>query len=128
MSKLIQASGAAAAATMASRILGFARETVYAGFYGDTAVASAFVAAFTIPNLFRRLLGEGALTSVFVPVFIRREKEEGPEAALRGGAAVVIAVAGLCCPTRRSCAWPPCSWRCSTPGATTSCRRWARPP
>lgn len=96
MSKLIQASGAAAAATMASRVLGFARETVYAGFYGDTAVASAFVAAFTIPNLFRRLLGEGALTSVFVPVFARREKEEGSEAAMRGGASVVVAVAGLC--------------------------------
>lgn len=96
MSKLIKASGAAAAATMASRVLGFLRETAYAGFFGDTAVASAFVAAFTIPNLFRRLLGEGALTSVFVPVFTRREREEGPEAAMRGGAAVSLAVAGLC--------------------------------
>ena len=96
MSKLIQSSGAAAAATLASRVLGFLRETAYAGFFGDTAVASAFVAAFTIPNLFRRLLGEGALTAVFVPVFARREKEEGPEAAMRGGTAVAWAVAGLC--------------------------------
>jgi len=96
MSKLIKAAGAAAAATMASRVLGFLRETAYAGFYGDTAVASAFVAAFTIPNLFRRLLGEGALTAVFVPAFARREREAGREAAMRGGAAVTLAVAGLC--------------------------------
>ncbi len=96
MSKLVQSSGAAAAATLASRVLGFLRESTYAWFFGDTAVASAFIAAFTIPNLFRRLLGEGALTAVFVPVFARREREEGPEAALRGGAAVTLAVAGAC--------------------------------
>jgi len=96
MSKLLKSSGAVAAATFLSRILGFLRETAYSGFYGDTAVASAFVLAFTIPNLFRRLLGEGALTAVFVPVFLRKEKSDGLEATWHGAAAVVSAVAAFC--------------------------------
>ena len=50
-------------ATLLSRILGMAREMVYARFMGDGMVASAFFYAFQVPNLFRRLLGEGALTA-----------------------------------------------------------------
>ena len=44
---------------MTSRVLGMVREMVYAGFMGNTWVASAFTLAFQVPNLFRRLLGEG---------------------------------------------------------------------
>ena len=44
-------------ATLLSRILGMAREMVYARFMGDGMVASAFFYAFQVPNLFRRLLG-----------------------------------------------------------------------
>jgi len=50
-----------------SRILGFIRDMLCGGFFGW--VWDAFVLAFTIPNLFRRLFGEGALSSAFIPTF-----------------------------------------------------------
>jgi putative peptidoglycan lipid II flippase len=96
MSKLLKSSGAVAIATMLSRVLGFLRESAYSGFFGDTPVASAFILAFTIPNLLRRLLGEGALTAVFVPIFTQKEREEGQEATWRGAAAVISALLVVC--------------------------------
>ena len=60
MSQMLKSSGAMGAATLASRVLGMVREMAYARFMGDGWVAGAFTLAFTIPNLFRRLLGEGA--------------------------------------------------------------------
>ncbi len=54
---------------MTSRLLGMVREMVYAAFMGNTWEASAFILAFQVPNLFRRLLGEGALTAAFIPIF-----------------------------------------------------------
>ena len=65
------------AATLTSRILGMVREMVYANFMGDTPVASAFKLAFQIPNLFRRLLGEGALSAAFIPIFKDKERKAG---------------------------------------------------
>src|SRR6185437_14328419 len=67
---MLKSSGALAGATLASRILGLARDTVYSNFMGTTAVASAFMLAFQVPNLFRRLLGEGALSGLFVSASI----------------------------------------------------------
>lgn len=96
MSKLLQSSGAVALATMLSRVLGFLRESAYSGFFGDTPVASAFYLAFVGPNLLRRLLGEGALTAVFVPIFTQKEKAEGKEATWRGAAAVISALVLVC--------------------------------
>ena len=96
MSRMLKSSGAVAIATLLSRILGFLRESAYSGFFGDTPVASAFYLAFVFPNLLRRLLGEGALTAVFVPVFKQRERDEGIEATWRGAAAVVSAVVIVC--------------------------------
>ena len=58
-----------AVATFASRILGLVRDVIIFASLGATALSSAFLIAFTIPNLFRRLLGEGALTSAFVPIY-----------------------------------------------------------
>lgn len=72
---MLKSSGAVGAATLTSRVFGLIREIVYARFMGDSWVASAFVMAFMIPNLFRRLLGEGALTAAFIPVFKQKEKE-----------------------------------------------------
>ena len=74
MSRLLKSSGAVGTATLISRILGFARESVYASFMGVGLVSDAFFYALTIPNLFRRLLGEGALTAAFIPVFKEKEK------------------------------------------------------
>ena len=88
-----------AGATLASRLLGMVREICYARFMGDGLVAGAFVLAFMIPNLFRRLLGEGALMSAFIPVFKEQEKNLGDQAmwrtanALISGLVLVLSVA-----------------------------------
>ena len=97
MSDMLKSSGAMAGATLASRVLGMVREICYARFMGDGLVAGAFVLAFMIPNLFRRLLGEGALTVAFIPVFKEQEKTKGEKAmwetanALISGLIVVLA-------------------------------------
>lgn len=79
-------------ATLFSRVLGMVRELVYAAFMGDGPVASAFKLAFQIPNLFRRLLGEGALTAAFVPIFKEKERTEGEKAMWQAANATMSAV------------------------------------
>lgn len=80
---MLKSSGAMAIATMLSRLLGMVRVILYARFMGDTAVAGAFSLAFAIPNLFRRLLGEGALTAAFVPIFKETETKQDETAMWR---------------------------------------------
>jgi putative peptidoglycan lipid II flippase len=77
MSRMLKSSGAMAFATLTSRVLGMVREIVYASFMGSSWVANAFAMAFMIPNLFRRLLGEGALTAAFIPTFKEKERTAG---------------------------------------------------
>ncbi len=96
MSRWLSSSGAAGAATLLSRILGFVRESAYAAFMGTGPVADAFFLAFQIPNLFRRLLGEGALSSAFIPVFKETERKDGVSAAWRVGLACTWAVFLAC--------------------------------
>src|SRR5689334_17044943 len=86
---MLKSSGAMAAATMASRVLGMVREMAYAAFMGNTWVASAFTLAFQVPNLFRRLLGEGALTAAFIPIFKHKEVKEGEAKMWRSANAVI---------------------------------------
>lgn len=92
MSQMLKSSGLMALATLTSRVLGMVREMVYAGFMGTGWVASAFFLAFQVPNLFRRLLGEGALTAAFIPIFKEKEKREGDVAMWRAANAVVSAL------------------------------------
>src|SRR6266436_6090113 len=89
MSQMLKSSGAMSAATLASRVLGLVREQVYARFMGTEAVAGAFQMAFTVPNLFRRLLGEGALTAAFIPIFKEKEKIAGEAEMWRAANAVI---------------------------------------
>lgn len=82
--------------TMASRILGFARDILIARVLGAGPVADAFFVAFRFPNLFRRLFAEGAFNAAFVPLFARRLEEEGAAAAKRFAEQVLaIMVAAL---------------------------------
>ncbi len=67
--------------TMASRVLGFVREMLIAATLGAGPVADAFFAAFRFPNLFRRLLAEGAFNTAFIPLFARALEEEGKQGA-----------------------------------------------
>lgn len=73
--------GVIAAFTMLSRCLGLTRDMLMAGIFGTGIYMSAFVVAFTIPNLFRRLFGEGALSAAFIPVFIEAKRREGTTSA-----------------------------------------------
>ncbi len=86
---MLKSSGAIALATLISRILGMVREMVYYSFMGVGWVNDAFQLAFTIPNLFRRLLGEGALTAAFIPIFKEKEKLEGEAEMWRASNAVI---------------------------------------
>ena len=79
--KLYQAFATVGGLTMVSRLLGFARDILIAAALGSGAVADAFFVAFRFPNLFRRLFGEGAFNSAFVPLFAKRLEGDGEEAA-----------------------------------------------
>ncbi len=78
-------------ATMASRVLGFAREAMIAAFLGAGPVADAFYAAFRFPNLFRRLFAEGAFNAAFIPLFAK-ELEAGGKTAAREFAEQILSV------------------------------------
>nr|WP_306768500.1 murein biosynthesis integral membrane protein MurJ [Roseomonas sp. AR75] len=67
--------------TMASRILGFARDMLIAAKLGAGPVADAFFVALKLPNLFRRLFGEGAFNAAFVPAFAGTYAAEGARQA-----------------------------------------------
>jgi putative peptidoglycan lipid II flippase len=66
---VVRAVGAIGLATLASRVLGYVRDMAVAGIFGAGPVTDAFFVAYRIPNLLRRLLGEGALSTAVVPVF-----------------------------------------------------------
>ncbi len=68
--------------TLVSRVGGLAREAVLSRVFGAGAVMDAFSFAFLVPNLFRRLFGEGALSAAFVPVYTRLQRDD-PETARR---------------------------------------------
>lgn len=89
--------------TMLSRVLGFVRDILAAAVLGTGPVADAFYVAFRFPNLFRRLFGEGAFNSAFVPIFASKFEGEGKEAArafaseaMSGLALVLVLLSALC--------------------------------
>jgi len=63
--------------TVVSRVLGLVRDQLALAIFGTSQIYSAFVTAFSLPNLFRRLLGEGALTAAFVPTLQEELHEHG---------------------------------------------------
>lgn len=67
------------ALTMGSRVLGLIRDVLFFSFFGTSAAGAAFIFAFTLPNLFRRMLGEGALASAVVPVLSEVFEKDGTE-------------------------------------------------
>lgn len=86
--------------TLASRILGFLREILLTAYIGPGPVMDAFVAAFRLPNMFRRFFAEGAFNAAFVPMFSKRleggENAEGfAQDAFNLLGAAVLALVGL---------------------------------
>ncbi|PHP28609.1 murein biosynthesis integral membrane protein MurJ [Limimaricola cinnabarinus] len=66
--------------TLLSRVFGFARDIMIAGYLGAGPVAEAFLVAFSLPNMFRRFFAEGAFNMAFVPMFSKKvEADEDPE-------------------------------------------------
>ncbi|WP_184012979.1 murein biosynthesis integral membrane protein MurJ [Rubricella aquisinus] len=66
--------------TLLSRVFGFARDLMIAAFLGSGPVAEAFLVAFSLPNMFRRIFAEGAFNTAFVPMFAKRlETGEGAQ-------------------------------------------------
>lgn len=80
---LLRSSAVVAVYTLLSRVLGYARDILIARYLGTVGVVEAFVVAFRFPNLFRRLVAEGAFTAAFVPMFAQKLEKEGRHAALR---------------------------------------------
>src|SRR5579872_962640 len=72
-----RAAGVVALAVLCSRVLGLAREQIFAALFGGGRVMDAFTIAFRIPNLLRDLFAEGALSTAFVTVFTRTAALEG---------------------------------------------------
>src|SRR6202047_2364513 len=67
--------------TLASRLLGFARDAMIAALLGTGPIADAFLVAFQLVNVVRRLLTEGALNAALVPAWLRVRETEGAIAA-----------------------------------------------
>jgi len=82
VSKSLKNISVVASATVLSRVLGLVRDQLGAAIFGASVLNTAFLSAFRLPNLFRRLLGEGALTAAFLPNLQHELHEHGKEGAL----------------------------------------------
>ncbi|MGE4660668.1 MAG: lipid II flippase MurJ, partial [Arenicellales bacterium] len=78
---MIKNVGTVGSMTLVSRITGLVRDIAFAQFLGSGALADAFFVAFRIPNFFRRIFGEGALSVAFVPVYSEYETRYPPARA-----------------------------------------------
>ena len=98
--KIARAAGAVSAATLISRVLGFARDMVLAFYLGATGLSDAFYVSFRIPNLLRGIFAEGTMASAFIPVLSEYRLKEGDEGA--SGlvkavfSAILVVVGGVC--------------------------------
>ena len=76
--------------TAISRVFGFVRDLVFAHILGAGPATDAFLIAFKLPNLFRRLTADGAMTNAFLPAFSHLRKQAGRSAALMFAAEIQI--------------------------------------
>lgn len=96
--KNVRSTWAISLLTMASRILGYAKFVFTVQMFSSMRwVSDAFFFAFRIPNLFRNLLGEGALSAAFLPVFVKENEQNGKASASRIASQVstLLALVGL---------------------------------
>ncbi len=96
---LFRSTGIVALSTLLSRVLGFVRDMLTAKYFGATGSLDAFFVAFRIPNLFRRLTAEGALSASFIPVYteylINRGDAEALKLAQKALSILVLFLTGL---------------------------------
>jgi putative peptidoglycan lipid II flippase len=79
--------------TLGSRITGLVRDSGMAAMFGNGPIMDAFTVAFRIPNLARRLFGEGALTAAFLPALVREMEHKGRDSAWRLSSALFVVLA-----------------------------------
>jgi putative peptidoglycan lipid II flippase len=91
---LLRSSGVVSFFTMLSRVMGLARDVVFARVIGAEAFADVFFVAFKIPNFFRRLFAEGAFAQAFVPI-LGEYRQQGSQAAVRSLISRVSGTLGL---------------------------------
>lgn len=100
----LRAAGLVGAITLVSRFLGLARDVVLGACLGASRMGDVFWAAFELPNLARRVLGEGSLSAFIVPIFTKVRGEKGEAAAWRfasnaltvmGAATLVLSALGI---------------------------------
>ncbi len=87
--------GVNSAATGICRVLGYVRDAVIAAVFGTSPVGSAFSVAFAVPNTLRRLFGEGAMASSFIPLFAERLHHDGRDAGFQAASLVLTLLAAL---------------------------------
>ena len=92
-SRLAKSAGIVGSATLASRVLGLARDQLLAFLFGAGNAMDAFYVAYRIPNLMRDLFAEGAMSAAFVPTFTRRLTQQGRAAAWHLGNQLINALA-----------------------------------
>src|SRR5688572_12975052 len=84
-SKLEKSTGRSAvlvgAGILLSRIVGLIRQRVFAHYFGNSAAADSFTAAFRIPNFLQNVFGEGALSASFIPVYAKLLAKDEEEAS-----------------------------------------------
>ena len=78
---LLKSLAAVSSMTLLSRVLGFVRDTIIARTFGAGIASDAFVVAFKLPNLLRRIFAEGAFSQAFVPILAEYKAQQGEEAA-----------------------------------------------
>jgi putative peptidoglycan lipid II flippase len=89
---LVKATGIIGGLTLVSRFAGFARDLLAARILGAGLAADAFLVAFRLPNLFRRLFAEGAFSAAYVPMFSRELHGPGGQSAARAFSEDVLSV------------------------------------
>lgn len=94
-----RAVSATSAGILFSRILGYVRDVIITAVFGVGGVTDAYLVAFLIPNFFRRLAGEGALSASFIPIYVGKEKASREEAEGFAGATlgyVLVVISSVC--------------------------------
>ncbi len=93
MPSIMRSFGTVALSTLCSRILGLIRDVLMAAYFGAARTADVFYISFMIPNLFRRLVAEGALTISFIPVYTETLIHDGKDEAMKLAQKVMTAQA-----------------------------------
>ena len=80
---ILKSAGIVTFFTLLSRIMGAVRDLFIANIFGAGMVTDAFIQAFTIPNVFRRLTAEGSMTLAFLPIYTEIREQKSAEEARR---------------------------------------------